>query len=230
MFTDGTDSHRQGGAKGMKQDTTGKLFQYWNRLRNGRPAPRRAEIEPSDIKTMLADTFILERDSNGNAVFRLAGTRLCAAFGRELKAFAFGSLWCEKDRTMAARLAESAFVRNSVSVMTFEGVSTSGRTQEFELLLLPLDGGRDSPRALGSATPGEPAFWLGADPITEARMLSVRVVDPDREPVFLANRPAIALSPSIDPDANAASRYRPFGQGRKIRHLVVYDGGLDGDG
>ncbi|MBU2194045.1 MAG: PAS domain-containing protein, partial [Alphaproteobacteria bacterium] len=49
-----------------------ELFRYWNRLRNGRPAPTRTEIEPADIKTLLADTFILEKDTRGEAVFRLA--------------------------------------------------------------------------------------------------------------------------------------------------------------
>ena len=66
----------------MKLNGSIELFQYWNRLRGTRPAPRRTEIEPSDIKTLLADTFILEQDSRGLPVFRLAGTRLCALFGR----------------------------------------------------------------------------------------------------------------------------------------------------
>ena len=56
----------------------------------------RTEIEPADIKTLLADTFILEKDARGEAVFRLAGTRLCAIYGRELKGFAFVSLWREQ--------------------------------------------------------------------------------------------------------------------------------------
>ena len=43
----------------MQQEATVALFQYWNRLRDGRPAPLRSEIEPADIKRLLADTFIL---------------------------------------------------------------------------------------------------------------------------------------------------------------------------
>ena len=93
----------------MKLDGSIALFQYWNRLRAGRPAPKRTEIEPADIKTLLADTFILEKDTRGEAVFRLAGTRLCAIYGRELKGFAFASLWQEKDQRMVARLAHGAF-------------------------------------------------------------------------------------------------------------------------
>ena len=59
----------------MKDQKTIDLFLYWNRLRDGRPAPRRNEIEPADIRSLLGDTFILEEDARGQAVFRLAGTR-----------------------------------------------------------------------------------------------------------------------------------------------------------
>ena len=31
----------------MKEEGSIALFQYWNRLRDGRPAPKRTEIEPS---------------------------------------------------------------------------------------------------------------------------------------------------------------------------------------
>src|SRR5690606_38903850 len=99
----GTDSGTQR-EKPMRHEGTTDLFRYWNRLRDGRPAPKRTEIEPADIKTLLADTFILEKDVRGEAVFRLAGTRLCAIFGRELKGFAFTSLWAQKDERVAARL------------------------------------------------------------------------------------------------------------------------------
>jgi hypothetical protein len=192
-------------------------------LRAGRPAPKRTEIEPADIKTLLADTFILEKDARGEAVFRLAGTRLCATYGRELKGFAFASLWQEKDQRMIARLAHSAFAFKSVVVVSYHGVSRNERTNEFELVLLPLDGGVENPRCLGAATACERPFWLGADPIVEAQIDSVRVIDADREPIFLGNRPAIAV-PSLAPAQSALAKE---GGGRRIRHLVVLEGGRE---
>src|SRR5687768_17621081 len=98
---------QSGGARtAMKQPGSIQLFQYWNRLRNGRVAPKRTEIEPADIKALLPDTFILEKDTRREAVFRLAGTRLCSLYGRELKGFSFPSLWREQDQRLVARLAE----------------------------------------------------------------------------------------------------------------------------
>ncbi|MGN6466813.1 MAG: PAS domain-containing protein [Rhizobiaceae bacterium] len=210
----------------MKQRGSIELFQYWDRLRDKRQAPKRTEIEPSDIKSLLADTFILEKDGRGEAVFRLAGTRLCAVFGRELKGFALASLWAPKDQRLVARLSHSAFHAKSVVVISFEGRSQNGRVNPFELLLLPLEGGDESPRTLGIASAVEKPYWLGADPVVECRIDTIRVVDPDREPVFLKNRPAVTV-PAITPSAEDLEGTSPGRRGRRIRHLVVFEGGRD---
>lgn len=206
----------------MRHEGTISLFRYWNRLRQGRPAPRRTEIEPADIKTLLADTFILEKDARGEAVFRLAGTRLCAVFGRELKGFAFASLWTQKDQRVVARLVHGSLHQNSVVVFGIEGSSRSGRKSTFEMLVLPLEGGIDNQRALGSLMAIDKPFWLGADPIVECQVDTLRVIDPDVEPVFLRNRLAVSVPP-LAPDDSGISRDRGFG--RRIRHLVVLEGG-----
>ncbi len=203
------------------------LFQYWNRLRDGRRAPKRTEIEPADIKTLLADTFILEKDTRGEAVFRLAGTRLCAIYGRELKGFSFPSLWREKDQRLVARLIHGVFQQKSVVVVAYEGLSRNGRSNHFELLALPLDGGVESPRCLGIMTAAEKPFWLGADPVTDAVIDSIRVVDPDKEPMLLKNRPAIPVPPLAPSGIGAPSTISEFSRARRIRHLLVLDGGRE---
>lgn len=209
----------------MNQNGSITLFQYWNRLRDGRPAPKRSEVEPADIKSLLADTFILERDTRGQAVFRLAGTRLCAYYGRELKGFSFPSLWREKDQRLVSRLIHGVFDQKSVVLIAFEGFSRNGRTNKFELLALPLDGGVENPRCLGVISAVEKPFWLGADPITDALIDSIRVIDPEKE--LLNNRPAIDV-PSLVPDELATPEtISALGRARRIRHLVVFDGGRE---
>lgn len=209
----------------MKQQGTIALFQYWDRLRNGRPAPRRTEIEPADIKAMLADTFILEKDARGAAVFRLAGTRLCATYGRELKGFAFASLWARDDQRLAAQLTTGAFTDKAVSVSSFDGFTRQGRSVGFELLLLPLDGGIDNPRTLGSIAPLEKPFWLGSDPVVESRINSIRMIDPVREPLFLANRPAVSVPPLAPTNTSLGAHATT--PARRFRHLVVIEGGRE---
>jgi len=211
----------------MRHDSSVALFQYWNRLRDGRPAPRRTEIEPADIKTLLADTFIMEKDVRGEAVFRLAGTRVCAIYGRELKGFSFPSLWRSRDQKLVSRIAQDVFSLRSVAVVSYRGISVGGRSNQFELLLLPLDGGVENPRSLGCLTAESKPYWLGIDPVAEALIESIRVIDPDREPLFLKNRPAVAVPPIEPSQASLSSAKAPTTSGRRIRHLVVLDGGLE---
>jgi len=211
----------------MNQNGSITLFQYWNRLRDGRPAPKRSEVEPADIKGLLADTFILERDTRGEAVFRLAGTRLCAGYGRELKGFSFPSLWRDKDQRLVSRLIHGVFEQKSVVLITYEGFSRNGRSNRFELLALPLDGGVENPRCLGVISAVEKPFWLGADPITDALIDTIRVIDPDKEPMFLKNRPEIAVPSLVPSDFGPPETFSALGRARRIRHLVVFDGGRE---
>jgi hypothetical protein len=209
----------------MNQNGSITLFHYWNRLRDGRPAPKRSEVEPADIKSLLADTFILEKDTRGHPVFRLAGTRLCACYGRELKGFSFPSLWREKDQRLVSKLIHGVFDQKSVVLITFEGFSRNGRSNKFELLALPLDGGIENPRCLGVVSAAEKPFWLGADPITDAMIDSIRVIDPEKE--LLNNRPAIDVPSLVPADLEAPDTISALGRARRIRHLVVFDGGRE---
>ena len=176
----------------------------------------------------MAVTFILEWDSRGVAVFRLAGTRLCAGYGRELKGFSFPSLWREKDQRLVTRLIHGVFEQKSVVLINYEGFSRNGRSNRFELLALPLDGGVENPRCLGVVSAVEKPFWLGADPITDALIDAIRVIDPDKEPMFLKNRPEIPV-PSLAPtELDAPETISALGRSRRIRHLVVFEGGRGG--
>ena len=214
----------------MKHRKTSELFLYWNRLRGDRPAPRRTDVEPADIKELLADTFILEEDSRGNAVFRLSGTRLCAAYGRELKGFVFSSLWPDKDQRLVDRLVRDAFHKNTITTIRFEGATQSGRTTEFELIVLPVTSDDGGARALGLIASLDLPFWLGADPVLANRTQAVRVIDPDREPMYLKNRPEVPLpmsvkAPALDPSAGDDPA-REVDRPRRVRHLMVLEGGL----
>ncbi len=77
----------------MKHASTRALYGYWNERRGNRPAPERAEIDPAAIRHALGDTFMLAADFVDELRFRLAGTRVCALFCREIKGEAFSALW-----------------------------------------------------------------------------------------------------------------------------------------
>ena len=88
----------------MKHPSNRELFNYWNERRGERLAPERADIEPAAIRHVLGDTFVTEMSGSENHQFRIAGTRLCALFGRELKAESFLKLWNRTGQTAIREL------------------------------------------------------------------------------------------------------------------------------
>ena len=153
-------------------------------------------------------------------MFRLAGTRLCATYGRELKGLPFRLLFPNNDR-LVARLVSRVMEGRSVVVIGSEAISRDGRSIAFEALLLPLDAG-EGRRSFGVFSAREAPFWLGADPVTQTRFKSVRIIEPDLEPVF-ENRPSIVTSSSASLKAFAFSQ--PPLNARRVGHLVVLTGG-----
>src|SRR5262249_18658036 len=92
-------SKESAGAAG-RQLSSREREDYWNARRGLRAAPERGEIEPGAIRRALADTFVLAVDRGAGHPFRIAGTRVCAAFGRELKGVAFIDLWRQESQPL----------------------------------------------------------------------------------------------------------------------------------
>lgn len=161
----------------MQQQTVRQLYAYWDTIRNGRIAPRRAEIEPSRIAGLLCETFIVERRGPLHFRFRLAGTRICDQFGRELRGLDILSPWSNEDRKALASLLRTIVDDGAVGNGTFTARTETGREAAFEIVLLPvIHGGSTINRILGAVAAIEPPFWLGTEPLCafELTDLSVR--------------------------------------------------------
>ena len=206
------------------QKTNQILYAYWNELRGTRMAPRRFEIEPSGMAGILAETFILERASSHRAPFRLAGTRICESFGRELRGVDFLDLWGDADRAELEHDLATAADRGAVIVVIFEAKAAAGARVRFEALLLPLFHTRQQvTRFLGAITAIDPPHWLGQEKLNVGAVIERQTIWPDGRPHTLVER-LDRQSPFL-PAAQAARLVRA-----ERRQFRVYDGGrLDGD-
>jgi hypothetical protein len=193
----------------MKHATTRILFGYWDTLRGERAAPDRGEIEPGAIRHVLADTFILECDAMRSTSFRLAGTRLCALLGGELKGRDLASLWPNEAKPEIGRLISTVLDDSAGIVGGVTGSTQRGASIDLELLLLPLrHRGKTHARLLGALSPATIPLWIGVDPVVSLSTLSLRVIWPS------GKRPSPA-------DRDAAERDSL----ERRRHLVVHQGG-----
>ncbi len=163
----------------MKHASSRELFGYWTTRRGLRAAPERGDIEPSAIRRALGDVFILEFDRRDGHPFRLAGTRVCALFGRELKATAFVDLFDDTTRAQAAQLVAGVADDTTGLVAAASGRTAEGWAQDIELLLLPLmQRGRTHARMIGALAPLSVPFWLGASRLGALTLGNIRHLDP----------------------------------------------------
>lgn len=161
----------------MKHATSRTLFAHWNAARGERASPERCNIDPGAIRHILADTFILEAGPNGAAAFRLAGTRLCALFGRELRGRPFESLWTMREAPQARRSLNLVTNETVALVSGHVGAPAEGAAVDLEMLLLPLrESGKTHAIALGALSFANVPTWLGFHPISPLEMVSQRVV------------------------------------------------------
>ena len=150
----------------MKHAASRELYAYWEERRGTRPAPERAEIEPGAIRGALSDAFILSLDRNADHPVRLAGTRICALFGRELKGESFLGLWGAGSIAIVGSLLAILADECTGTVAGVTAQNASGEPIDLELLLLPLGTRRPSfARAIGVLAPLKVPPWLGASPI-----------------------------------------------------------------
>jgi hypothetical protein len=169
------------------------LFSYWDALRAERAAPERGEIEPGEIRHVLADAFILELDDDRNAEFRLGGTRLCALFGRELKGRPFPELWPESGRAEARRWLDIVTDETAGLVAGLVGTTQDGATIDLEMVLLPLrHRGKTHARIIGALSPRIVPSWMGLHAIANIKTVSVRVIWPS--PAIAAHAPSAEVA------------------------------------
>ncbi len=194
----------------MKHPSTRALHAYWNQKRGHRAAPDRADIDPAAIRHALGDTFMLAADFVDELRFRLAGTRVCALFCREIKGEAFAELWSEDSRE---RIEALLAIVNDEMLGAVAGViahTADGTDTDLEILLLPLAHvGHARIRALGMLAPVVPPYWLGERPVVELTLGTLRHIGPET-------------------DRLGAPQFASSSVGGHRRHgFVVYSGGRE---
>lgn len=197
----------------MKHRSIRELYDYWNARRGRRPAPARSDIDPGDIRTALADTFIVRLDETAGHPFRIAGTRVCALFGRDLKHEPFLHLWSPQSRVLVRDLFDIVAQESIGLLAGVTGVGDVGGEVDLELLALPLiHDGRSDGRVLGALAPCGVPLWIGTDTLGDLTLGTFRYVGP-----------AVTRNDDVPKGSLVPTR------ARRRHGLVVYDGGLTRD-
>lgn len=216
------------GARGMKHKTTQALFDYWNAIRAGRPAPLRSEIQPGDIRRLLPHVFILERQDERTYRFRLAGTGLCSIYGMEFRGHNLLAMWQDECHASLRQALAEVTGNANVAVVEYTAATNHHREASFEMSMLPLaqDNGAIT-RVLGAAVPIDDSPWIGDHLLARQWIDRMQILDPERMPRrerpieaarrITRERPPMAVSATI---ASLASRRPPLRSERSYLRLV----------
>jgi len=162
----------------MKHPSSREFFAYWDTKRAGARAPDRSAIEPAAVRGLLGDIFVLSYDAASGYPFRVAGTRVCALLGRDLKDRSFSALFAPGDRREIENVIAVVSEEMLAAVAGITATADDGSRAHLELLLLPFNARANAPISLtGLLAP----FETGQALLRDFKLTSYRYLDPPRE-------------------------------------------------
>jgi hypothetical protein len=132
----------------MKHPASREFFAYWDERRGNNAAPDRSELEPGPVRELLGDIFVLSYDPAGGYPFRVAGTRVCALLGEDLKGKEFTSLFEPVSHVEIEEILDAVTAEKLAAVAGIHAQDADGRRIPLELLLLPFNTRAHSPVSL----------------------------------------------------------------------------------
>jgi hypothetical protein len=162
----------------MKHPSSREFFAYWDEKRAGARAPDRSEIEPGAVRELLGDIFVLSYDAASGYPFRVAGTRVCALAGCDLRDRSFSALFAPDARREVEGIIAVVAEEMLAAVAGITATSEDGSPAHLELLLLPFNNRAHEPLSLtGSLAPFEGEHRL----LRDFQLTSWRYLDPPPE-------------------------------------------------
>jgi hypothetical protein len=132
----------------MKHPSSREFFAYWDERRGDAHAPDRSEIEPDAVRGLLGDIFVLSYDAASGYPFRVAGTRVCALLGCDLKDRSFSALFAPDSRRDIQEIIAVVAEELLAAVAGISTTSQDGSPANLELLLLPFNTRAHTPISL----------------------------------------------------------------------------------
>lgn len=161
----------------MKHPSNRQFFAYWDEKRGEARAPDRSDFKPDAVRELLGDIFVLACDEAERFPFRVAGTRLSALLGRDLKGQNFPELFAREGRREIEDIIGAVTEDMLPAVAGITAASDQG-VAHLELLLLPFNPRAHVPLSLtGLLAP----FENGHGRLRDFKLTSWRYIHPPSE-------------------------------------------------
>jgi hypothetical protein len=161
----------------MKHPSNRQFFAYWDEKRGENRAPDRSDFKPDAVRDLLGDSFVLACDEANRYPFRVAGTRLSALLGRDLKGQSFPELFEAEGRRDIEDVITAVTEDMLPAIAGITAASTEG-VMHLELLMLPFNHRAHVPLSLtGLLAP----FETGHSALHDFKLTSWRYIHPPAE-------------------------------------------------
>ncbi|NEW88689.1 MULTISPECIES: PAS domain-containing protein [Rhodopseudomonas] len=157
----------------MKHPSSQALFAYWDKQRDGAPAPDRSAIEPDALRSQLGEMFVVSCDLPGYP-FRFAGTRLNALLGQDLKGQKLTTLFVLEQRRAVQQVLDIVSGDTIAVVAGITATAPNATPVALELLLLPFAQRAHSPLSMTGLLAPLGGRLIG--PLSNLRLNSWRTV------------------------------------------------------
>ena len=161
----------------MKHPSNRQFFAYWDEKRGDSRAPDRSDFKPDAVRELLGDIFVLACDEASRYPFRVAGTRLSALLGRDLKDQSFPGLFGSGSSRDIKDVITAVTEDMLPAIAGITAASDQG-VMHLELLLLPFNQRAHVPMSLtGLLAP----FETGHTNLKDFKLTSWRYIHPPAE-------------------------------------------------
>jgi hypothetical protein len=154
------------------------LFSYWEQLRAERACPTREEFEFGPVRHEMPDMLVIDRDFLRNSFkFRLAGSRACALFNRNLTGSDVMAGWGRFESDLITRHLNTVLNQKQPAVMRMRLTTDLGQVVAAELIALPVQmRGSGRMQIIGGLFPFRAAQSLAHNSVTSQELVSARVI------------------------------------------------------
>lgn len=158
-----------------------QLLAAWDEMRAGRPAPSRRDLDLRQVKELMSQLFIAERDKpSGGFTWRLAGTGLCSLHARELTGTDMLAGWEDFERGVFHRFLSAVTGAGQIAQFRIRFLTDRQQTFTAEMLALPMQATDASAiHILGGLFPFREAGLRHYESLAPAELTSARFITPD---------------------------------------------------
>lgn len=153
---------------------------HWHAQKSGREIPLRMKMDPVALGPALRAIFLLDVLNVDHLSIRLACTRLCELYGRELKGANFLEFWRGDCRRTVRALVSNLISLPAGGILDSQVEFLRGRPANAHFLLLPVADAHGEATQLICAASASPRPHMSGDaPVVRQVLRSVRLIDPD---------------------------------------------------